>query len=99
MELLASIMALRTVDGEGDIEIYTDSMYLKNGITNWIHNWKKNNWLNSSKKIIKNKELWEEIDKFNNIYNISWRWVKAHNGDFYNERADELANIAIKEMN
>ena len=99
MELLSSIMALRTVDGVGDIEIYTDSMYLKNGITNWIHNWKKNNWLNSSKKIIKNKELWEEIDKFNNIYNISWRWVKAHNGDCYNERADELANIAIKEMN
>ena len=99
MELLASIMALRTIGSAEDIEIYTDSMYLKNGITNWIHNWKKNNWLNSSKKIIKNKELWEEIDKFNNIYNISWIWVKAHNGDFYNERADELANIAIKEMN
>tara|TARA_B100000035_G_scaffold305873_1_gene307224 strand:- start:196 stop:630 length:435 start_codon:yes stop_codon:yes gene_type:complete len=99
MELLASIMALRTVNGEGYIEIYTDSMYLKNGITNWIHNWKKNNWLNSSKKVIKNKELWEEIDKFNNKYKISWIWVKAHNGDFYNERADQLANIAIKEMN
>ena len=98
MELLASIMALRTVDGEGDIEIYTDSMYLKNGITNWIHNWKKNNWKTAAKKPVANRDLWIEISDLNEKMNVQGNWVKGHAGDPGNERADELANMGAESV-
>jgi len=97
MEMKAAIEGLKIVKKNVDIEIYTDSKYLCEGITNWIHKWKKNRWLSKS-KIIKNIDLWQELDVLANNFNISWNWVKGHNGDFYNERADKLATNAIKKM-
>lgn len=99
MELTAVIKALKFVNNinkiKRDIVVYTDSQYVKNGITKWIHNWKKNNWKTSAKKIVKNKELWEELDCCKQVHNVQFKWVKAHNGNKYNEIADELASNAI----
>ena len=78
--------------------ITTDSKYVKNGITNWIHNWKKNGWKTAAKKEVKNKKLWIELDSLIKIHSISWAWVKGHSGHPENERADLLANIAIEEL-
>jgi ribonuclease HI len=74
------------------IELYTDSNYLRQGITEWIYNWKKNNWRTSSKKPVANRELWIELDTLNSQMNVNWNWVKGHAGDPGNEKADELAN-------
>ena len=95
MEMTAAIKALEYFSEKKDITLYTDSNYLKLGITNWIHNWKKNNWINSNKKAVKNKSFWIALDQLNTLHTVEWRWVKAHNGDKYNERADELASSAI----
>jgi ribonuclease HI len=95
MELTAPIKALEYFKSKKNIIIYTDSNYVKLGITDWINKWKKNNWLNSKKIAVKNKSYWMTLDKLNHFHNIDWRWVKAHNGDFYNERADFLATNAI----
>lgn len=98
MELFAAISALRLLDQSYAVQLYTDSQYLKHGITQWIHNWKINGWKSSNKKLIKNKELWEELDRLAKAHHIQWHWVKAHAGDVANEKADALANQAIDEM-
>ena len=95
MELMAVIESLKAISKPFEIEITTDSKYVKNGITSWIHNWKKNGWKTAAKKPVKNKELWIELDHLIQKHNVSWKWVKGHSGHIENERADELANEAI----
>tara|TARA_B100001250_G_C19716924_1_gene751908 strand:- start:720 stop:1166 length:447 start_codon:yes stop_codon:yes gene_type:complete len=96
MELTAVIESLKVIKKPFDIEITTDSKYVKNGITLWIHNWKKNGWKTASKKPVKNKELWIELDNLIIKHRVSWKWVKGHSGHLENERADQLANEAIE---
>ena len=95
MELTAAIQALKLFKDKEYLKVYTDSNYLKQGITLWINSWKKNSWNNKQKKLVKNVDLWKELDFFNNYHNINWYWVKAHDGNFGNEKADMLANKAI----
>ena len=94
MELLATINALKEVNSEDLIEIYTDSKYVKNGITDWIHNWIKNNWKTSNKEDVKNKDLWVQLHELSNNSKIKWNWVKAHAGNPLNEEVDLLAKKA-----
>ena len=94
MELMATINALKEVNSEDLIEIYTDSKYVKNGITDWIHNWIKNNWKTSNKEEVKNKDLWVQLHDLNNNSKIKWNWVKAHAGNPLNEEVDLLAKKA-----
>ena len=96
MELTAAIEALKAVKKSNDIELYTDSQYVKNGINLWIINWKKNGWKTANKKDVANKDLWIELDKYVTHHNITWFWVKGHSGNHYNEIAD---NLAVKAMN
>ena len=98
MELMAAIKALEFLDQHNDINLNTDSNYVKQGITNWIFNWKKNNWKTSSKKPVKNKELWERLDELNLSKNINWSWVKAHNVDEFNNQVDILARKAAENL-
>jgi len=98
MELTAVIEALKELNRSCEIIITTDSNYVKNGITQWIHNWKKNGWKTSNKKPVKNKELWVELDQLVQQHKIEWKWIKGHSGHIENERADELANQAIDHM-
>ena len=95
MEIKAAIMGLNYFKTCSNIAIYTDSNYLKIGITEWIYLWKKKNWKNSSNKSVKNKDLWILLDNLNLFHNVDWNWVKAHNGDIGNEKADKLATGAI----
>lgn len=95
MELIAVIEGIKSIEKNANIEITTDSKYVKNGINLWIDNWKKNDWKTSKKKPVKNKELWLYLDKLVQNYNIEWKWVKGHSGHPGNERADQLANAAI----
>ena len=97
MELTAPIMALKKIKKSSEIIIYTDSTYLKNGITIWIKNWKKNGWKSASKKPVKNKDLWVALNKLTEKKSIDWKWVKAHTGDKFNELADKLATDAIND--
>ena len=94
MELLAPIQALKKIPKSSKIEIFTDSKYVKSGITEWIHNWKKNGWKTADKKPVKNKELWEELDLLANQFEISWNWVKAHSTDELNNEVDLIAREA-----
>ena len=96
MELMAPINALKKIDKNNDIEIYTDSKYVKLGITEWIHNWLKNNWKTSKKEDVKNKDLWLELYDLTKPLKIEWKWVKAHNGDPTNEEVDLLAKKAAE---
>ena len=96
MELMAPIMALRKIKKASKITIYTDSIYLKNGITTWIKNWEKNGWISANKKPIKNKDLWVTLNKLSKEHVINWKWIKAHAGNKYNEIADKLATDAIR---
>ena len=98
MELTAVIESLKNLKKPCELIITTDSKYVKNGITEWIHNWKKNGWRTAAKKEVKNKELWIELDSLIQIHSISWDWVKGHSGHPENERADLLANIAIEKL-
>ena len=91
MELMAPIMALSKLKEPCNVKIITDSKYVKNGITSWIFNWKKNNWKTASKKDVKNKDLWQKLDIALDKHNVTWEWVKAHNGHPENERCDALA--------
>ena len=95
MELMAVIESLKAISKPFEIEITTDSKYVKNGITSWIHNWKKNGWKTAAKKPVKNKELWIELDHLIQKHNISFKCFKGHSGHIENQRADELANEAI----
>ena len=97
MELTAVIEALKSLKKPCMIIITTDSTYVKNGITVWIHNWIKNGWKTASKKAVKNKELWIALNHQIKSHEIDWAWVKGHSGHPENERADLLANLAIEE--
>ena len=94
MELLAPINALKQIDSNKQIEIYTDSQYVKLGITEWINTWIKNKWQTSKKEDVKNKDLWLELYNLNNSLNIKWNWIKAHSGNALNEEVDLLAKKA-----
>lgn len=99
MELTAVIEALSILNKERcNIKIYTDSQYVKKGITEWLFGWKKNNWKNSKKQEVLNRGLWEKLDVLTTKHNIEWFWVKGHNNNELNERADELARLGIKEL-
>ena len=91
MELMAPIMALKKIKTKSEITIYTDSRYVKDGITEWIKKWKLNNWKNSNKKPVKNKDLWIKLDNCCQKHHVSWKWVKAHAGNKLNNLVDELA--------
>jgi ribonuclease HI len=91
MELMAAIMALETLRRPSRIELHTDSQYLRDGITRWIHGWKRNGWKTAEKKPVKNAELWLRLDEALKRHSIEWHWVKGHAGHDDNERADELA--------
>ena len=97
MELTATIKALKYFKEHQLITLITDSKYVKDGIKSWIANWKKNGWRTTSKKPVKNKELWVELDSQISKHNITWKWVKGHAGDRYNEKADFLARRFIEE--
>jgi len=93
MELMAAIKALEALKRKpSTVELYTDSVYVRDGITKWIHNWKKNGWRTAAKKPVKNDDLWKELDTQISQHNISWHWVKGHAGIEGNEKADALAN-------
>ena len=94
MELLAPIEALKKIPKGSKVQIFTDSKYVKSGITEWIHNWKKNGWKTADKQPVKNKELWEELDLLANEFEISWNWVKAHSTDKLNNEVDLIAKEA-----
>ena len=96
MELMAAIMALKKIKNRSEITIYTDSRYVKDGITNWINKWKLNNWKSSNKKTVKNKDLWIKLDNSCLKHNVTWKWVKGHAGNKYNNLADELAVLETK---
>ncbi|MGD1822605.1 MAG: ribonuclease HI [Pleomorphochaeta sp.] len=100
MELTAVIVALRTClsTNPNKIILNTDSQYVKNGITKWIINWKKNGWRTANKKPVKNKELWVELDNLNSQLNVEYRWVKGHAGIELNERCDTLVNIEMNKL-
>ena len=93
MEMQAALEALKYLKDKNEvIELYTDSNYLRQGITEWIHKWKLNNWRTAAKKPVANRDLWVEISDLNEKMNVEWNWVKGHAGDPGNERADQLAN-------
>tara|TARA_B100000579_G_C22640462_1_gene761168 strand:- start:60 stop:500 length:441 start_codon:yes stop_codon:yes gene_type:complete len=95
MEMVAVINALQFIEIQSSINLFTDSKYVKDGITKWIHGWKKNNWINSQKKEVKNKDLWIELDTLSQKHRVQWIWVKGHSGNIENDIADELATQAI----
>ena len=96
MELEAVIQGLKEIEKGSIITIYTDSQYVQKGITEWIFKWKKNSWKTSAKKPVKNSDLWILLDQLNEIHEISWKWVKAHAGNKFNEQADRLAVLKTK---
>tara|TARA_B100000941_G_scaffold273345_1_gene233545 strand:- start:188 stop:613 length:426 start_codon:yes stop_codon:yes gene_type:complete len=91
MELLAPIMALDKIKKKSEITIFTDSKYVKDGITDWIKKWKVNKWKSSNKKPVKNKDLWMKLDSYCLKHKVTWKWVRAHAGNKYNNLADKLA--------
>lgn len=95
MELMAAIQGIEALKREVDGELYTDSQYVRQGITEWIHNWKKNGWRNAQKKPVQNSDLWQRLDAAQSKHKITWHWVKGHAGHPENERVDQLANAAI----
>ena len=95
MELSAAIEGMVALKEPCQIDLFTDSKYVMDGITQWIHNWKKNNWRTAAKKDVKNKELWQKLDELINFHQVQWHWVKGHSGDEGNEMADLLANKGI----
>lgn len=98
MELMAVIQALRALKRKSNVKITTDSQYVKNGITQWIHGWKRNGWKTSAKKPVKNADLWQALEGETAKHDIVWAWVKGHSGHTENELADRLANRGIEEL-
>jgi ribonuclease HI len=95
MELMAAIAALEALKRPSKIVLYTDSTYVMDGITKWIHGWKRNGWKTAAKKPVKNAELWQRLDEARKQHEIDWQWVKGHAGHPENERADQLARDAV----
>ncbi len=95
MELIAVIQGLRALKRRCEVDITTDSQYVKNGITQWIHNWKRNGWKTAAKKPVKNADLWLQLDQAVAAHQVRWHWVKGHSGHAGNERADQLANQGV----
>jgi len=95
MELTAVIRALESLNRECEVDLYTDSQYVKNGIQSWIHTWKRNGWKTAERKPVKNAELWRELDALTARHRIRWHWVRGHADDPGNERADALANRGV----
>jgi len=98
MELTAVIEALASLKRRCRVVIYTDSEYVRNGITTWIHNWKERGWKTADRKPVKNVELWQRLDELAGGHEVTWRWVKGHAGDPGNERADRLANRGVESV-
>ncbi len=99
MEMMAAIEALEALKRPSKVDLTTDSAYLRNGITQWIHGWKRNGWKTADKKPVKNADLWQRLETATHRHNVTWHWVKGHAGHPENERADELARLAIKDLN
>ncbi len=97
MELMAPIMALKKIKSKSEVTILTDSTYVKNGITEWIKKWEKNDWKNANKKPVKNKDLWIKLNDLCKKYKIDWKWIKGHSNNEYNDLADDLATRAIQD--
>ncbi len=95
MELTAAIMALGALTRPCRVHLTTDSVYVKSGITEWLPGWKRKNWMTAAKKPVKNVDLWQQLEKATLPHQIEWHWVKGHSGHLENDRADELANLAI----
>ena len=95
MELMAPIMALKKIKTNSEVIIYTDSKYVKNGITEWIKNWEKNGWKSANKKTVKNKDLWIKLNDLCQKNKVIWKWIKGHSNNKYNNLADDLATSAI----
>lgn len=98
MELTAAIEGLNALKRPCKVKLTTDSQYVKNGITQWMTNWKKNNWKTAAKKPVKNKDLWQALDEAIQPHEVTWAWVKGHSGHDENERVDDLANQAMDEL-
>ncbi|MGB5133362.1 MAG: ribonuclease HI [Steroidobacteraceae bacterium] len=98
MELTAAIRALEALRQRCKIELYTDSQYVSQGITDWIANWKARGWRTSDRKPVKNRDLWQRLDELATIHDVEWHWVRGHDGHPENERADALANRGIDEL-
>ena len=96
MEMTAAIVALQQLKEPCDVELTTDSQYVMKGITEWIHSWVRKGWQTASRQPVKNKELWQELHRLNQIHRVTWKWVRGHNGHPENERADALANEAMQ---
>ena len=99
MELTAIIESLRTIPLQSNLIVFTDSKYVINGVQSWIFQWKKNNWLGSNKKKVKNKDLWILLDDLTKNHQIKWNWVKGHSGDRFNEEVDKLARDEALKLN
>ena len=97
MELMAAISALEALTRPCRVELHTDSQYVRNGVTEWIHGWKKRGWLTADKKPVKNEDLWRRLDEARLRHQVDWRWVKGHAGHPENERADALANRGLEQ--
>lgn len=95
MELMAAIESLNALKRPSTVTLYTDSVYVRDGITKWIDNWKKRGWKTAAKKLVKNAELWQLLDAARDRHTVDWRWLKGHAGDEMNERADELARMGM----
>ena len=98
MEMMAAIMAIEAVKRPCEIHLHTDSEYLRQGITTWIHSWKARGWKTADKKPVKNVDLWQRLEQAIETHDVHWHWVKGHSGHVENERADELARLAIRQM-
>lgn len=97
MELMAAIAALESLKRPIRVALYTDSVYLRDGITRWIHNWKRNGWKTAAKKPVKNVDLWQRLETALEAHEVDWHWIKGHAGHPENERADELARLALRQ--
>ena len=97
MELMAPIMALKKIKSKSEVTIFTDSTYVKNGITEWIKKTEKNGWKSANKKPVKNKDLWIKLNDLCKKYKIDWKWIKGHSNNEYNDLADDLATRAIQD--
>jgi ribonuclease HI len=98
MELMAAIVALESLKDSCEVALTTDSQYVRQGVTSWMENWKKNGWRTSDRKPVKNQDLWQRLDAVSSKHCVNWYWVKGHSGHAENERCDALANQAIDEQ-